>query len=365
MRRKIFLIGLVLIVIFFISRPILGEEGVTVEVEGVAPVTNDNLINAKEMAVADALRKAVEQVVGLLVDSRSESKNYQIIQDTIKINSAGYVSKYEVLNGWKEQDYYKVLVRVTVKHDALKQSVDSLKLTLVRAGKPRLMILIPEPIVETQLSQGFISSGFPVVDQSKARQLLNTELGRQALNGDPESLSQLANQYQAEILIIGNVKPEPLGESYGMFACKAYLSIRAIKPDTGETLASQTFDERGIALSENEAYQKALPKVADLMLGYLKEQLGKKLVDNERSLQLTVRGISYSELQRIQGRLKGTPAVSNVFLRNFSSGSALFDIETSLLSNQLADIISEWTDLHLEILNISGNKLEIGKQLPK
>ncbi len=362
MRRKIVRMGLVLILIFSISLPTLGDEGVTVEVEGIAPITGDNLINVKEMAVTDALRKAVEQVIGLLVDSHSESKNYQIIQDTIKINSAGYVSKYEVLNEWQEQDYYKVFARVTVKRDALKQSVDSFKLTLVRAGKPRLMILIPESIVETQLSQGFIASGFPVVDQNKARQLLKTDLGRQALNGDSQSLSRLADQYQAEILITGEVKPEPLGESYGMFACKAYLSVCAVKPDTRETLVSQTFNERGIAISENEAYQKALPKVTERMLDYLKEELGKKLIDKERSLRLTVRGISFSELQLIQGRLKEAPAVSNVFLRNFNGGLAVFDIETSLLSDRLAGIIFGWTDLHLDIISISGNILEIKKQ---
>lgn len=335
----------------------------TIEVKGTAPIQNNDLPQAKEMAINDALRKAVEQVAGTFIDIRTESKNYQIIEDTIRANSAGYVANYEVLDCWREQDYYKVQIRATVKRDAVKQTVDSLKLTLLRAGKPRLMILISEPIVETQLIQSFISSGFPVVDQDKVQQLLNTKLGRLALDSDGDALSQLAKQYQAEILIIGKATPESIGETDGIIACNAYLSVRAVRLDTGETLASQTLNERGVDLSKNNAYKKALAKVSDRMFEYLKGQLGKQLADNERTVQIEVRGITYAELQRIQKHLKDTPGVSNVFLRNFSKGSALLDIGTSRLANQLADVISGWTDLALEIVGISGGKVEVQKKI--
>lgn len=341
----------------------MAEDGVTIEVEGTAPILNNDLPQAKEMAVTDALRKAVEQVTGTFIDIRTESKNYQIIEDTIKANSAGYVANYDILDGWREQDYYKVRIRAIVKRDAIKQSVDSLKLTLLRAGKPRLMILISEPVVVTQLSQSFTSSGFPVVDQDKVQQLMNTKLGRRALDSDGDALSQLANQYQAEILIIGKTTQERIGETDGIVACNAYLSVRAVRPDTGETLASQTFNERGVDLSENNAYKKALAKVSDRMFEFLKGQLGKQLVDNERTVQIEVRGITYAELQRIQKHLKDTPGVTNVFLRNFGNGSALIDIGTSRLSNQLADIISDWSDLALEVVGISGGKVEVQKKI--
>jgi hypothetical protein len=357
------ILGLVFIFLFSYFPYITAEDGVTIEVEGTAPILDNDLPQAKEMAITDALRKAVEQITGTFIDIRTESKNYQIIEDTIKANSAGYVANYDVLDGWREQDYYKVRIRATVKRDAVKQTVDSLKLTLLRAGKPRLMILISEPIVGTQLTQSFISSGFPVVDQDKVEQLLNTKLGRLALNGDDEALSQLANQYQAEILIIGKATRERIGETDGIIACNAYLSARAVRSDTGETLASQTLNERGVDLSENNAYKKALAKVSDRMFEYLKGQLGKQLVDNQRTVQIAVRGITYAELQRLQKHLKDTPGVSDVFLRNFSNGRALLDIGTSRLSNQLADVISGWTDLALEIVSISGGKVEVQKKI--
>jgi hypothetical protein len=356
-------LGLVFIFLFAYPLGVTGEAGTTVEVEGMAPIIHDDLPQAREMAVTDALRKAVEQIAGTLIDIRTESKNYQIIEDTIKANSAGYVANYDVLDGWRIQDYYKVRVRATVKRDAVKQTVDSLKLTLLRAGKPRLMILISEPIVGTQLTQNFISSGFPVVDQDKVQQLLDTKLGRLALNSDGEALSQLAHQYQAEILIIGKATPEPIGETGGIIACNAYLSVRAVRPDTGETLASQTFNERGVDLSENNAYKKALAQVSDRMFEYLKGQLGKQLVDNRRTVQIAARGITYAELQRIQKHLKDTPGVSGVFLRNFSNGNALLDIETGRLSSQLADVMAGWTDPALEIVSISGGKVEVQKKI--
>ena len=343
----------------FLLLPVHAENGVTIEVQGISPIVDNNQIQAREMAVTDALRKAVEQVVGMLVDSRTDSKNYQIIQDTIQVKSTGYVSSYKVLNSWNEDGYCKVLVRAIVKRDAVKQSINELKLTLARAGKPRVMVLIDEPSVAAQITQGMIDSGFPAVDPEKLRQLKGSKLERRALEGDEQTLSKLAADYQVEILIIGEASPELIGETYGLVNCRAYLSIRAIRADTGQTLVSQMLDDRGADLNQDNAYRKALAKASDRMVEILRGELGKQLADTERTIQIEVSGINYSELLKLQRHLKETPGVSNLFLRNFEGSNALLDLETGLLSSQLAEIASSWQDLPLEVIGISGSKIEI------
>jgi hypothetical protein len=367
---KKFVLLFMTILILFVSIAFLSsftyaaaEEGVTVEVEGVSPIINDDKLQAEQMAITDALRKAIEQVLGTLIDNQTNAKNYQLIEDTIKVQSSGYVSRQEVLKRWVDDDgYYRVLVRATVKQDALKQSVDALKLTLVRAGKPRLMILVPNIDVATQITQSMKDSGFPVVDPERILQLQKTGMGAPVFDEDEKNLSNLAATFQAEILVVGNIRKEPIGETDGIFAERAFLSLRAIRADTGQTLVSQTFNARGVDISENLALQKALTNACAQAADFLTEQLGKQLVDSARTLQITLNGINYSELQQLQRRLKATPNISNVYLRNFNNGNALLDLETGLLPDQLADFISGWKDLNLEIISVSGSKIELRRK---
>ena len=80
--------------------------------EGMAPGSNDE---ARETAVNRALRKAVEEGVGVIIDSETIVGNYQILDDEIYSTVKGYVTGYEVVfdNGG-EGGLYKVKLKATV-----------------------------------------------------------------------------------------------------------------------------------------------------------------------------------------------------------------------------------------------------------
>ena len=332
------------------------DEGVTIEIEGQSPILNDDKVQAEQMAIVDASRKAVEKVVGTLIASETDVKDFQLLRDTIKTRASGYVSNQEVLNSWVDHGYYNVLVRLTIKRAAIKQSVDAYKLTLIKAGKPRLMIVIPDLNLVAKMTQSMQDAGFPVVAPERIVDLQKSG-GAQVWNEDQKTLSKLAVNYQAEILIIGSIRQEPAGETQGLFTDRAYLSVRAVRADTGQAMVAQTFTSRGVALSDSLAFQKALNDATDQAVDFLKEQLGKKLIDSERNLQITVDGIHYSDLQQLQRHLKATPNVENVFLRNFNNGNAELDVDTGLLADQLADLISSWQELNMEVVNLTGSKI--------
>jgi hypothetical protein len=333
----------------------VNDEGITIEMEGQSPILNDDKVQAEKMAIIDASRKAVEKVVGTLISSETDVKDFQLLQDTIKTRASGYVSNQEVLNSWEDHGYYNVLVRFTIKKAALEQSVDAYKLTLLKAGKPRLMVLMPNLEMVAKISQDMKNAGYPVVDPESIPELQNSTEAK--FWNDQKNLSKLATNYQAEILIIGSIRQEPIGKMDGLFSDRAYLSIRAVRADTGQALASQTFNTRGVDLNDDLAFQKALNDATDQAIDYLKEQLGKALVDSERSLQISVDGVNYNDLQQLQRRLKATPNVENVFLRNFNNGNALLEVESGLLPDQLADLISSWKELNMEVINLSGSKI--------
>jgi len=355
----LFLIIILSLSFFFSAKTVYAtnEEGVTIEIEGQSPILNDDKVQAEQMAIVDASRKAVEKVVGTLVASETNVKDFQLLQDTIKTRANGYVSDQEVLRRWEDNGYYKVLVRLTIKKADLQQSVDAYKLTLLKAGKPRLMIFIPDFGLVTKVAQYMKDAGFPVIEPERIRDLQKSGLESNISTGDQEILAKLAVSFHAEILIIGNCRQEAIGETQGIFAVQAYLSIRAIRADSGQNLVSQTFSARGVDLNNNLAFQKALNSATDQAVAFLKEQLGKELINSKQSLQIIINGIQYSDLQQLQRRLKATPNVENVFLRNFSNLSAELDIDTGLLADQLADLISSWKELKLEVTNLSASKI--------
>jgi hypothetical protein len=203
-----------------------------------------------------------------------------------------------------------------------------------------------------------INAGFPVVDPGHNQQLSRTGLGL-SFDGSLKAFSELASNYEVEVMIIGDISKEFIGETDGIFACRAYLRLRVVRADTGQFLVSQTLNDRGVDLNQNSAFQKAMLKVSDRAVNFLREQLGKQLVDSARIVQVTVNNVNYPELQQLHNRLKGLPNVSNVFLRNFSNKNALLDLETGLLAEQLAEIISSWTDLNIVISSISGSKISL------
>jgi hypothetical protein len=345
---------------------VMAEDGEVIQTVGESAILNGNQVQAKEMAISDALRKAVEQVVGMLVDSRTDTKNYQLIQDTIRVKSTGYVSKYEVLGTKIEGDILKVTVQATIKKDALRQDVDALKLTILEAGKPRVMVIISDKnnnsiasqVTESEISRVLLNNGFPLVDQNKFTQ---DSLIGQAIAGDNQASSRLASKYDADILVIAKTSKESVTVYDGFFNCRALLEIQVLRVNSGQTLVVNSYSDNGVDIVENSAYKKAITKISSKMAEYLKGELGKQLIESNRSISISVHGISYSELQLIQRHLKETPAVNNVFLRGFSEGQAKLDVDTGLLANQLADQIMTWDDLHLEITSLADSKIELKK----
>jgi hypothetical protein len=365
---KIMIVALIAVAVLFLPVVALAEEGVVIEVEGVSAILNGNLVQARDMAISDALRRAVEQVVGTLVDSRTDTKNYQLIQDTIRVKSTGYVSKYDVLSTKSEDGMYTAVVRATVKKDAVKQEVDALKLTIISAGKPRVMVIISEQggngslVAEPEIIRILLANGFPVVDRNQVYTSKNRELITQAVAGSDEASTRLASDYNAEILVVGKATSESLGNYEGLISCQASLEIRAVRASTGQTMAANSLSEKGVDLAEGAAFRKALLKASGRMAEYLKGQLGKQLTEANRSVRISVNGISYSQLQLLQRHLKETPSVTNVFLRDFSAGNARIDVDTGLLATQLADQMMSWMDLPLEVVGLADGKIDLKKK---
>jgi hypothetical protein len=346
------------------------EEGVVVQVEGSAVIKFGDIVSARETATNDALRNAVKKVVGTLVDSQTQVSNYELIDDSILTKSTGYVTDYEVLDTRENGDTVTVTVRAVVQKGAVIDKLDALKIAVIRAGKPRVMVIIPEYhnkkatndlAAEAALINGLLAVEFQVVDRDQVTQARSKELLKNVSNDDLNAVCRIAADYDAEILIMGEANSESAGTVGGFISCRARVIVKVIRADTGSILDTYTAQGAGADISEGNASKKALTKAGEVAANYLKSAIPSKLVNLPNSIQVSVSGITFKEYRLLESRLKGTSMVKNVYAREFSDGRARFDVETGSKPSQLADELESFKDLPLEVVSVSGSKIEVKK----
>src|SRR5262245_4601069 len=84
-----------------------------VTAEGVASIGTDKAA-AHDKAIEDALRRAVEQAVGTMVESETSVENYQLLSDKIYSRSSGYVKKYQVVSEQAEGNLLRIRIEAEV-----------------------------------------------------------------------------------------------------------------------------------------------------------------------------------------------------------------------------------------------------------
>src|SRR5258706_1926454 len=94
-------------------RPLRADgEGKMVIAEGFGLIINGDKGKARDTAVENALRKAVEQVVGTIIESETATDKYEILSDKIYSQSKGFIKSYKILSEETDPDGRNFKVRV-------------------------------------------------------------------------------------------------------------------------------------------------------------------------------------------------------------------------------------------------------------
>ena len=143
MKRSKFInfVSAILILTLCFSLPLLAQQTTqTVLSKGVAGIFSNDIGLARDQAIDDALRKAVEQTLGTFVQSSTLVENNLLVEDNILSWSNGYVRNHKVVNeGRAEAETYEVTVQADVELANLKNDWDGLQNLLNKMGNPRVM----------------------------------------------------------------------------------------------------------------------------------------------------------------------------------------------------------------------------------
>ncbi len=358
---------------------------------GMGAIIAGDVAKAEDDAIANALRNAIEQVIGTMVTSEVIVDNYQVIEDRIYSQSQGYVERYQVINKNRQGDaIVEVTIKALVKKGNIKDNLEALGLLMSRKGKPRLMVIVEERnmdthyyawsvdmnTTETEIMDVLMDKGFPFVDRDAAMRKIEKDMVISAMEGDEYAAQLLATQSGAEVLIVGKAvsKVAPRGPAAlaqaGMMSCQATMNLRALRADDGTILATASEQAAAAHIDELTGGTLALQKAAKLAA----DEISTKIIDRWQkdvysgtTISLRLMNVeTYSDLVKIKNMLPYyIRGVQNVYQRDFSENTVLFDLDVRGTANQVAEelVLKDFSPYVIEVLNVTQNTIvaRVGK----
>ena len=371
-RRLSIIIVLSIVFLPFFS---YSQDFIIVNSEGVGDIAGNAESHARDVAIEDALRRAVEQAVGTFISSETVVQKSVLINDSIYAQANGYIKEYSILSEISDGKTYRVLLESNVSKIKIQDDLQAIGLLMNRKHKPRIMVIIPEyhihreipdPAGETEVIKKLLAKGFEVVDQSQVSKIRYNEQIKAVIAGDAKLAAEIGLEYGAELLIIGEAFSESAGRIVGGFiTCRARIEARAIKIDTGDILVADGKYATDLDIVEAIAGKKALQKAGSELATYFINQILSKWgndVTNITSVNVIIYGLNYNEFIRFkQVLLQNIRGIKAIHQRSFTSARAVVEIDlkgnAQFLSEELT--LMKNNDFSLNITEFSANKISV------
>ena len=345
----------------------------TVTVDGMAGI-QDNPSISRDNAIKDALRKAVEQAVGMMVSAESIVENAALVRDNIYSKTQGYIKQYKIVKEAPAQNVYLVTVLAVIGISDLKNDLDALGLLQARVGKPRTLFMVVEQhvgrdsshylsageigTVEAALKEEFMNKEFNVIDRTTVTGVLPADSA--GVVPSDAIVRETGRKTGAEIVIKSSALVKEGARTPGspVGSYLADIAASAIRVDNGQVLASGRGQGAARHVAQNVGENNALDQAA--------RDVGKKLIDQiiakwvvetsgAQLTQITIRGLNDLQdllkvKEYISGQLRG---VQNIIQRSYGNGVAVLDISAASNAQQLGDEIVAKKIPHMS-LNVTG-----------
>ena len=153
-------IAVILLLIIMILLPVSAETtGINcgnvkeIIVEGLSSIQpQEDIANARNRAIADALRHAVERVLGLYIEEEALMEDFSKLEITVYKEAKGHVVTYEIIEG----------------SEKIEGGIYSLRIKATICLEPRILVIIPEKhngkeivdrTVESTIIDGLLKTG--------------------------------------------------------------------------------------------------------------------------------------------------------------------------------------------------------------
>lgn len=328
-------------------------------------------------AERDALRNAVEQAVGTLVDSATLVQNNMLINDEIYTQSRGYITNYKILSQKVNSDgIYEVMINADVDtnpNSKLMNELTRLGIINRQLRNPKIAVIIPEyhiraripdPAGETAVIRKLVDAGFSrITDISDIRYDLNK---LSALT--KQDMENIARSRNVDILIVGEAFSEGVGDvgkflsngrNTGIVSCKARLEAKIFIAKTGQIISANGTYGTAADLTEFIAGKKALNDAGEKMGDYIVEKLLNYGSSAHQNLEVIVSASDFNKINAINNAMQNIRDVESSMVTDYNNGKAIISVKCSGTPQSLFNQLNQAVNFNIDLQSFTYNTLNI------
>lgn len=244
-------------------------------------------------------------------------------------------------------------------------------------GSSRFMILITEKNMGAYsmddaaqvFAQRLLASGAEVIDAELVKTSVTRDKALQVSAGEARAAAALGLSFGADIIVVGKAVAKGSAERIrdtGFRSYSATVSLRAIRTDTAEVVASESATATKIHVDDlaggSEAIRLAAEELGGRMIPPLLAASGKGSAGAPREVALIVGGVEQVwQVAAIKQTLReNVRGVSDVSQRSFTAGVVTFDVMWSGEAQKLAEelTLAKPAYFRLRVLSVTANKID-------
>lgn len=352
-----------------------------VEVDGYSAESLDD-------AIEQAQRSAVEQVVGVFIQSDTEMENFEIKRDRVLSQSSGYIRRFDILDSGRDDDgLYFAKIAAEVSSETIRDDLVAMNILLDRLDRPTVVVLVTENyvgmdsmglrIAETRLTQSLIDRGFDLIDEAQLQSVAQGEQLRQARMGNEAAAQAIGLAANAQYIVLGTAAVEDSGEAVAgasLSTLRSTLQLKVMQAQTGRILGSGI--ETGVAASGSriggatDAIAMAVENATDTFLVDMITTAFQDFVNNGTPFKLNIEGVtSFPDSRAVSATIDELPSVvtASQDFWNRAGGLLVLDLRYRGSTIDLAAALDGVPvgDARFAVTSVESDQVHVTLELPQ
>ncbi|MBF0398817.1 MAG: hypothetical protein HQK78_18720, partial [Desulfobacterales bacterium] len=322
-------------------------------------------------------------------------KNFQVLNELIYSDPNKFIQSYKVLTNAKSANIYRVIIEATVVNQKIQEALSKI-ITASTSNMPKILIAVSEqtigdksfkyfwdiknPFVKTDSEQNIAeklkTKGFTTIMPSSVLKTLPDDLANYTPELDNKQAIDLANMFQAEVIIIGKAA-SAIGENTmgsNLKSLNGNVNLKAFRVQTGEEIAASnktaTIANSNEVIGGKEALKQAVSTACDEIINQiisLSQNKPKATTGGGINLEILVEGASsLAYFEAFTKALKETEGVKEVKIKEMGVDANTLAISFKGISKSLAEALmtKQFEQFGINIYEVSDTGLKI-KIIPK
>lgn len=339
----------------------------------VAQVTTvDGVGVDKNSAVRDAMRNAVENVVGTFIDSRTLVSQSVVALDEVYAKSQGFVKDIKILREFEEANNYRVAAQIDVDTNPNSQLMDRLSMIMM-LNDPRIAVVVDYyndgtgrmrdkyPVIcEAAMNNKLLELGFNhivdsniIKDSAQKVNLHNSDTDYMVLGKLDITTNNVTLPNYSDITKSGET---PMVRT-GLIKSLVEFDAKVMKTDTQEIIGQFRVEANSMKGDANTTENQAVKQVGIKAAESLRKIFAVKAANVNSSVRIIVRTDNDKNLLELEKAVKEISGVENAFIRSYAAGKGIIEADTILKPAQIYRALKEKLSLFME--TSSDNTLEV------